>query len=102
MVDWANKDTISRIRTGNYSYVIFDDFPLDSWFSSHYKSFFGAQETVTVTDKYFKKLSFRHGKPCIFLTNWDARSVWSNQHKNYDDDWISHNVNIVYIDFSLF
>lgn len=54
-------------------YAIFDDFDeegkkLEQYFP-HWKSWFGAQEEFTVTDKYCKKESVKWGKPIIFITN---------------------------------
>lgn len=52
---------------GDAEYIIFDDFGFD--FIPNKKSFFGAQEEFTLTDKYSAKKSVRWGKPAIFLTN---------------------------------
>lgn len=98
LVDWKDPETYWRIKTGNYNYIIFDDFDPKEWFKRYYKQFFGAQEKVTVTDKYMSKVSFKHHKPCIFLSNLTPQWIgWE-----YDTQWISHNVVEVMLESALF
>lgn len=91
------KEWLPTFKSGDYQYVIFDDFSYDS-FKYSYKQWFGGQKSITVTDKYCKKFSFEHGKPCIFLTNEYPR--WEDI--GYDWDWCKGNVLIVEIDNALY
>lgn len=52
-------------------YVIFDDFNIE--FLPQYKSWFGAQKTFTVSDKYRHKRTVKWGKPLIWIGNDDPR-----------------------------
>lgn len=52
-------------------YVIFDDISWDSLKASA-KSWFGAQQDFSVSDKYRKKRRMPGGVPCIFLINPDS------------------------------
>lgn len=48
-------------------YLVLDDFP---WrFIPNFKGFVGAQQEITITDKYRKKSTKQWGKPCVILTN---------------------------------
>lgn len=99
MVDWKDPETVWRASTGNYKYIVFDDFDTQGWFSKYYKMFLGAQQKVTVTDKYFKKFTFNHGKPCIFLSN-DDLATFPLSH--YDNDWIAANTVRQFVDSAFF
>jgi uncharacterized Rossmann fold enzyme len=48
-------------------YVIFDDFDFE--YMPNKKSWWGAQQEFTATDKYTKKKTITWGKPCIYLCN---------------------------------
>lgn len=50
-----------------YDYVVLDDINLGTLHS--YKGLLGGQADITLTDKYAKKATIGHGKPCIVLTN---------------------------------
>lgn len=79
-------------------YVIMDDMDaVDegkglnfSWF----KPFFGAQETVTITDKYRPKKDIVNGKPLIWINNFDLKETFKSAAAM---DYIRKNMEIVYI-----
>jgi len=50
-------------------YIVLDDF--DIRFVPQWKSFFGAQKTFTLTDKYRKKRTVTWGRPLIWICNPD-------------------------------
>jgi len=77
------------------SYVVFDDFNIE--FVPQYKSWFGAQKTFTVTDKYRKKRTINWGKPLIWIGNEDPRNG-----KNVDRDWMAMNAIFVFIRDNLY
>lgn len=89
------KEWLAVFKSASYQYVIFDDFSYDT-FKYSYKTWFGGQLNVTVTDKYCKKYTFEHGKPTIFLTN--EYPTW----EGYDFDWCMQNVIVVQINTPLF
>lgn len=49
-------------------YAVFDDFNFDN-LGRNAKSWFGAQSTFTITDKYKAKRTINWGKPIIWLCN---------------------------------
>lgn len=76
-------------------YVIFDDFDkkgkkLEEYFPQ-WKSWFGAQEEFTVTDKYRRKERKEWGKPMIFITNNEIECESSTM------DYIKRNSIIVHV-----
>lgn len=79
-------------------YIIMDDMDAAdegkglnfSWF----KPFFGAQETVTITDKYRPKKDIVNGKPLIWINNFDLQETFKSAAAM---DYIRKNMEIVYI-----
>lgn len=51
-------------------YIILDDF--DIKFFPQWKSFFGAQKSFVLTDKYRKKRTVSWGRPLIWVCNSDG------------------------------
>lgn len=66
-------------------YIIFDDVDPKQIYTT-YKSWFGGQQSFSVTDKYRRKIVVQWGKPMIWLSNdnpleiegWDARYIRAN------------------------
>lgn len=71
-------------------YLVWDDIPFA--FITARKAFFGAQQQITITDKYKRKKTVVWGKPCIFLDNKFPR--WPAG----EEDWYEENTCIVYIE----
>lgn len=59
-----------------------------------YKPFFGAQDAITVTDKYKPKEDIYNGKPLIWLNNFDIEDTFKSSKAQ---DYISKNMEIIYI-----
>jgi len=51
-------------------YIVLDDF--DIKFFPQWKSFFGAQKSFVLTDKYRKKRTVQWGKPLIWVCNYEG------------------------------
>lgn len=66
-----------------------------SWF----KPFFGAQDAITVTDKFKPKQDIVNGKPLIWLNNYDYRETFQSR---TSQDYIERNMEIIYIHQPLF
>ena len=64
-----------------------------------YKPFFGAQDAVTVTDKFKPKRDIYNGKPLIWINNYDYTETFQSKTAQ---DYIKKNMEIVYIYESLF
>jgi hypothetical protein len=56
-----------------HGYVVFDDIDWETIKKSS-KSWFGAQQDFSVSDKYRQKKRIKGGIPCIYLCNPDAFS----------------------------
>lgn len=78
------------------SYIIFDDISFD--FIPAPKSFWGAQKSFVVTDKYRKKKTLSFGKPLIFLCNPEDDPTLSNKWSQ----WFEDNCTIVKITNKLY
>lgn len=76
-------------------YAVFDDMPFASF--PRPKQWFGAQKTITVTDKYKGKRTINWGKPCIFLANPEDDTSLIR-----DLSWYQENVLLVRIDSKLY
>ena len=61
-----------------------------SWF----KPFFGAQDAITITDKFKPKQDIYNGKPLIWLNNYDLEETFKSATAQ---DYIRKNMEIVYI-----
>ena len=61
-----------------------------SWF----KPFFGAQDAITITDKFKPKQDIFNGKPLIWLNNYDLNETFKSETAQ---DYIRRNMEIVYI-----
>lgn len=61
-----------------------------SWF----KPFFGAQDAITITDKFKPKQDIFNGKPLIWLNNYDLNETFKS---DTAQDYIRRNMEIVYI-----
>lgn len=59
-----------------------------------YKPFFGAQDAITVTDKFKPKEDIYNGKPLIWLNNYDICETFKS---DTAQDYIRRNMEIVYI-----
>ena len=88
----------------NTAFTIMDDMdpPSDSdkglnfaW----YKGFFGAQDTLVMTDKYRTKKQLDNGKPLIFINNHNLDHLFKNQD---DREYVEKNMEIIYLKNSLF
>lgn len=64
-----------------------------------YKPFFGAQDAVTVTDKFKPKRDIYNGKPLIWINNYDYTETFQSKTAQ---DYIKKNMEIVYINEPLF
>jgi len=64
-----------------------------------YKPFFGAQDAITVTDKFKPKQDIVNGKPLIWLNNYDYTETFQSKTAQ---DYIRKNMEIVYIDHPLY
>lgn len=64
-----------------------------------YKPFFGAQDAITVTDKFKPKQDIVNGKPLVWLNNYDYKETFQSK---TSQDYIEKNMDIVYIDKPLF
>lgn len=64
-----------------------------------YKPFFGAQDAITVTDKFKPKQDIVNGKPLIWINNYDYKETFQSKTAQ---DYIEKNMDIVYIDRPLF
>lgn len=64
-----------------------------------YKPFFGAQDAVTVTDKFKPKRDIYNGKPLIWINNYDYTETFQSKTAQ---DYIRKNMEIVYINKPLF
>lgn len=64
-----------------------------------YKPFFGAQDAVTVTDKFKPKQDIVNGKPLIWINNYDYKETFQSRTAQ---DYIERNMEIVYINQPLF
>jgi len=80
-------------------YVVFDDIQWDSLKSSA-KSWFGAQQDFSVSDKYKHKRRMRGGVPAIFLCNPD--SFTGDCMDFFRNSWGRANVDEVYLHEPLF
>lgn len=61
---------------------------------SWYKPFFGAQDAITVTDKFKPKQDIWNGKPLIWLNNYSIDETFKSATAQ---DYIRRNMTIVYI-----
>lgn len=61
---------------------------------SWYKPFFGAQDAITVTDKFKPKQDIYNGKPLIWINNYDLEESFKS---STAQDYIKRNMEIVYI-----
>jgi len=64
-----------------------------------FKPFFGAQDAVTVTDKFKPKQDIVNGKPLIWINNYDYKETFQSKTAQ---DYIERNMEIVYIHQPLF
>lgn len=64
-----------------------------------YKPFFGAQDAITVTDKFKPKQDIVNGKPLIWINNYDYKETFQSKTAQ---DYIEKNMDIIYIDRPLF
>ena len=88
---------------GSTAFTIMDDMDAGDegkglsfcWF----KPFFGAQDAVTVTDKFKPKRDIYNGKPLIWINNYDYTETFQSKTAQ---DYIRKNMEIVYIDEPLF
>lgn len=64
-----------------------------------YKPFFGAQDAITVTDKFKPKQDIVNGKPLVWINNYDYKETFQSKTAQ---DYIEKNMDIVYIDRPLF
>jgi hypothetical protein len=64
-----------------------------------YKPFFGAQDAITVTDKFKPKEDIYNGKPLIWINNYDYTETFQSKTAQ---EYIRKNMEIVYINESLF
>ena len=64
-----------------------------------YKPFFGAQDAITVTDKFKPKQDIVNGKPLIWLNNYDYTETFQSKTAQ---DYIRKNMEIVYIEKPLY
>ena len=63
-----------------------------------YKPFFGAQDAVTVTDKFKPKQDIYNGKPLIWINNYDITETFQSRTAQ---DYIDKNMIIVHLHRSL-
>lgn len=59
-----------------------------------FKPFFGAQDAITVTDKFKPKVDIWNGKPLIWINNYDLQETFKS---SVAQDYIHKNMVIVYI-----
>lgn len=59
-----------------------------------YKPFFGAQDAVTITDKFKPKQDIYNGKPLIWINNYDITETFQSKTAQ---DYIKKNMEIVYL-----
>ena len=59
-----------------------------------YKPFFGAQDAITVTDKFKPKQDIVNGKPLIWLNNYDYKETFQSKTAQ---DYIEKNMEIFYV-----
>lgn len=98
---WARSLGDCALMNGNFDlsqldedrqYVIMEDFDRhkcgDQWIFRKYKSLFGGQEVICLTDKYTKKRSIKWGKPLIYICN-ELSDNWRS------DSWLVDNCTIV-------
>lgn len=64
-----------------------------------FKPFFGAQDAITVTDKFKPKQDIVNGKPLIWLNNYDYTETFQSKTAQ---DYIRKNMEIIYIEHPLF
>lgn len=64
-----------------------------------FKPFFGAQDAVTVTDKFKPKQDIVNGKPLIWINNYDYKETFQSKTAQ---DYIERNMEIVYLHQPLF
>lgn len=64
-----------------------------------FKPFFGAQDAITVTDKFKPKQDIVNGKPLIWINNYDYKETFQSKTAQ---DYIEKNMDIVYINKPLF
>lgn len=64
-----------------------------------YKPFFGAQDAVTITDKFKPKQDIVNGKPLIWLNNYDYKETFQSKTAQ---SYIECNMEIVYLNRPLF
>lgn len=64
------------------AYVIMDDMdPIDEYKGqsfSFFKPWFGAQDSITITDKYRPKEDISNGKPLIWINNFDIEETFKS------------------------
>lgn len=83
---------------GKTAFTIMDDMDAQdegkglsfSWF----KPFFGAQDAITVTDKFKPKQDIWNGKPLIWLNNYSIDETFKS---STAQDYIAKNMTIIYI-----
>ncbi len=59
-----------------------------------YKPFFGAQDAITVTDKFKPKQDIVNGKPLVWLNNYDYKETFQSKTAQ---DYIEKNMEIFYV-----
>jgi len=69
------------------AYGVLDDIPWENM-KGFFKGIMGLQQDVTVTDKYRRKSTIKHGKPCIMITNvlpdfTQEELEWLNENVNF-------------------
>lgn len=64
-----------------------------------YKPFFGAQDAITVTDKFKPKQDIVNGKPLVWINNYDYKETFQSKTAQ---DYIEKNMDIIYINRPLF
>lgn len=64
-----------------------------------YKPFFGAQDAITVTDKFKPKQDIVNGKPLVWINNYDYKETFQSKTAQ---DYIEKNMDIIYINQPLF
>ena len=80
----------------NASYLVIDD--IEWTFVPCKKGLFGAQQQLTITDKYRKKQTLIWGKPVIYLCNPDDDVYFTCK----ETKWLLDNCTYVYLNKPLF
>jgi hypothetical protein len=81
------------------TYTIMDDFNWKASSTEMKKSWFGAQHTFTMTDKYVRKITIINGKPLIYICNI---LPWETGNECEEVEWFKANSYVVKISAPLF